>query len=140
MIKSYLKIELEEFLTYIGINVLIVVVNLIGVTALVSIKEKKLTNIIDSHLGLGDILFFTVLTVVFSPLNFVVFFIGSIMLITILYGVVIRLKKDNNFPVPLAGAMSLLLIPILLIDELSSSFTTYQDLTILNNIILKLAN
>jgi len=140
VIKGVLSLEFEELATYFGINLLIVLLNLTGVIALVSIKEKKLTNIVDTHLGLGDILFFLVLTVVFSPINFVVFFIGSILLITSLYGVVIALKKDSKFPIPLAGAMSLLLIVCLLGDQFCFFFNAYQDVELVNNILLKLTH
>ena len=39
---------------------------------------KEWTNIIDSWLGLGDVLFFVCLCGLFSPVNFIAFFISSI--------------------------------------------------------------
>jgi hypothetical protein len=106
--------------------------NLLGVTLFVWLKEKKLKNIVDSYLGLGDILFFLVLTIVFSPLNFIVFYLGSIMLITVIYGCIILFSKQTKTLIPLAGAMSVLLIMVLIADVMLSTFNVYQDIIILN--------
>ena len=67
---ALINIDFTSFLTYSSINLTTVILNLLGVTIFVSLKEKKITNIVDSYLGLGDILFFLVLTVLFSPINF----------------------------------------------------------------------
>lgn len=129
---ALLKIETQEFITYSGINLTIIVLNLIGITLFVWLKEKKLKNIVDTYLGLGDILFFLVLTTVFSPLNFIVFYLGSIMLITIIYGCIILFNKQKNTLIPLAGAMSMLLMMVLVADLLIPTFNVYQDIILLN--------
>ena len=54
------QIAMMEFLTYFGINFMLVAVNLLCVTLFVSLKEKKPTNILKNYLGLGDVLFFLV--------------------------------------------------------------------------------
>jgi len=97
---------------------------------MISLKEKKITNIIDSHLGLGDVLFFIVLTVAFSPVNFIVFYLGSVLLTSLIYGGIVLITKNQGTLIPLAGAMSLLLIVALIMDETSSSLHFYQDIFI----------
>src|SRR5690606_28427269 len=82
---ALISIDYKDFLTYAGINLTIVILNLLSVTLFISIKEKKIKNIIDTYLGLGDVLFFFVLTVLFSPFNFIIFFIGSVLLTSIVY-------------------------------------------------------
>ncbi|MBI2281707.1 MAG: hypothetical protein HYU68_13615 [Bacteroidetes bacterium] len=129
---AILKIDVQEFILYSGINLSIIVMNLLGVTLFVWLKEKKLKNIVDTYLGLGDILFFLVLTTVFSPLNFIVFYLGSIMLITIIYGYIILFNKQKNTLIPLAGAMSVLLMMVLVADVLIPTFNVYQDIILLN--------
>lgn len=125
---ALLKIDTQEFITYSGINLIIISMNLLGVTLFVWLKEKKLKNIVDSYLGLGDILFFLVLTTVFSPLNFIVFYLGSIILITVIYGSIILFNKQTKTLIPLAGAMSVLLIMVLIADVMLSRFNVYQDI------------
>ena len=73
VINALLSVEFNELFIHFGINFLIVSINLLGVTILISLKEKKITNILKTYLGLGDVLFFLVLTVAFSPINFVLF-------------------------------------------------------------------
>ncbi|MGE0562540.1 MAG: hypothetical protein AB7O47_12045 [Flavobacteriales bacterium] len=123
-----LNLQVQELLTFSGINIAIVLTNLLGVTLLVWIKEKELKNIVDSYLGLGDVLFFLVLTTVFSPLNFMLFYLGSVLLTTLVYGAIILFNKEKQTLIPLAGAMSILLILVLVIDAIMPTFSVYQDI------------
>lgn len=116
-----------ELLTYFGINFAIVALNLLGVTLMVSLKEKQFTNILKHYLGLGDVLFFLVLTVVFSPFNFIFFYIGSIFITALIYGSIMLFNKQKKMLIPLAGAMSFLLIVTLIITQVTPSFQLYQD-------------
>ena len=121
------QIGIDELLIYFGINFMIVALNLLGVTVMVSLKEKRLTNILKNYLGLGDVLFFLVLTVVFSPFNFLFFYLGSIFITAIIYGTVMQFNQQKKMLIPLAGAMSLLLILTLIIEQVTPSFQLYQD-------------
>ena len=129
---ALINIDFTSFLTYSSINLTTVILNLLGVTIFVSLKEKKITNIVDSYLGLGDILFFLVLTVLFSPINFFLFFIGSILIISLIYGGVFLFNKNKETLIPLAGAMSLLLIVALVLQYFTPSLNFYQDFLILD--------
>ncbi len=125
--QALLKMQWTELLTYFGINLLLVVTNLLVVTLVISIKEKKLTNILTDYLGLGDVLFFLVLTVVFSPFNFIAFYLGSILITAIFYGGLMLFSRQRKMLIPLAGAMSLMLIISILIEQLVPSIQFYQD-------------
>lgn len=129
--KGLFAIHFNELLEYTIINLVLVIINLIGVTLLVSLKEKKITNIVDSYLGLGDILFFLVLTVVFSPINFVAFYFGSIVLLTVIYGLSTLFHKNKQQLVPLAGGMSILLIITLLVEQAQTTFSCYNDILVI---------
>jgi hypothetical protein len=122
-----LQINLEEFGWYFGINLLQLTLNLLGVTLIISIKEKRLVNIIDSYIGLGDILFFLLLTTVFSPINFMVFYYGSILISIIIYGSIKFIDKENKKPIPLAGLMSLMLIITIALEQTTSGINFYDD-------------
>lgn len=128
---GWLSIGLAEFTTYLGINLSIVFINLLGITLFISIKEKKVKNIIDTYLGLGDVLFFVVLTTIFSPINFMVFFLGSTLLITIIYGSIQIANKQKQTLIPLAGVMSVALIITLVAQQFIPSFYFYHDILIL---------
>ena len=132
VINALMTINIEELTIFLGINLILVLVNLLGVTLIISLKEKRLKNIINSYLGLGDVLFFLVLTTLFSPINFVIFFIGSIFLVTLIYGGVMLFSKQKKTLIPLAGAMSLVLIAVLLVQQFTTSFNLYQDLFIIH--------
>ena len=132
IINALMTINIEELTIFSGINLILVLVNFLGVTLIISLKEKKIKNIINSYLGLGDVLFFLVLTTLFSPINFIVFFIGSIFLITLIYGGAMLFSKQKNTLIPLAGAMSLVLIVVLLVQQFTTSFNLYQDLFIIH--------
>lgn len=122
-----LQINLEEFGWYFGINLLQLTLNLIGVTLIISIKEKRLVNIIDSYIGLGDILFFLLLTTVFSPINFMFFYYGSILISIIIYGSIKLIDKSNKKPAPLAGLMSLMLVITIIAEQTTSVINFYDD-------------
>ncbi|PCI94578.1 MAG: hypothetical protein COB15_13740 [Flavobacteriales bacterium] len=124
---ALLKMEIIELLTYFGINLTLVLTNLLVVTLVISIKEKKPTNILTNYLGLGDVLFFLVLTVVFSPFNFLAFYLGSILLTAIVYGGIMLISKQKKMLIPLAGAMSLLLIISIIVEQFVPSIQFYQD-------------
>jgi hypothetical protein len=122
-----LQINIEEFAWYSGINLFQIILNLLGVTLLISIKEKKLTNILNSHIGLGDILFFLLLATVFSPINFMVFYYGSILISLIVYGSIKLIDKSNQKPAPLAGLMSVMLVIVIIIEQSTSLIHFYDD-------------
>lgn len=86
-------------------------------------------NIVDTYLGLGDVLFLIVICTVFSPVNFILFYLLS-MIVTLtgvlIYNVV-STKKTND--IPLAGAMAGMLL-ILLISK--PGIDLYNDAYFLN--------
>ncbi|MDB3887378.1 hypothetical protein N9344_00330 [bacterium] len=116
VVKGFLEISYQELFNHFVVNILIVIVNLLGVTILISLKEKKFTNIIDTQLGLGDVLFFVVLAVAFSPINFLIFYLGSVFITTLIYGIIMLKNKEQTF-IPLAGAMSIMLAFMLIIEQ-----------------------
>jgi hypothetical protein len=128
LFNGWFTIGWPTFITYLGINLSIVFINLLGVTLFISLKEKKVKNIIDSYLGLGDVLFFLVLTTIFSPINFMVFFLGSMLISTIIYGSIQLANQQKQTFIPLAGAMSVMLIISLVLQLAIPSLNFYNDI------------
>lgn len=98
------------------------------------IKFKKKKNIFKSVFGLGDLLFLLMIIPLFSPLNFVIFFIASIIFTLFVYTILRSIKIYKKQRVPLAGLQSLFLF-IVLISQIFIKFNLYNDYYILQYII-----
>jgi len=92
-----------------------------------SLKYKKITNIINKSIGIGDILFFIVLCFYFSPINFIIFSTISLLLITLFFGVWQLVRKSRNMQIPLAGALSIFLFVMIIGKDFLYSFSLYDD-------------
>jgi hypothetical protein len=97
-----------------------------------SVKNKRLINIFDGLLGLGDILFLLSITVYLSVLNFLFFYIISLILIllTWLIGQIISDKKSKE--IPLAGMQAFILIVFLTCDWWLKIVNLTDDTWLLN--------
>ncbi len=91
-------------------------VQIVGLTAYFSIKNKRLVNIVDSQIGLGDLLFFIPLCLLFKPAIFLFFFIISLTASLIGFLLIQKFWLKQLTTIPLAGCMSITLI-IFLITE-----------------------
>ena len=101
-------------LFYSGINAVFLIIQLSLLTCYFSIKRGKWVNITKSHLGIGDIVYFIPLCLLFSPFNFISFFVAS-LLISLVASSIYSLFSQNLKTVPLAGCMSIVLICTLII-------------------------
>ena len=86
-----------------------------------SIKNKKITNPLKRHIGLGDILFLIAVTPLFYVYNYILFFVTG-MLLTLVVTLVLK-KYINKQTVPLAGILSAYLLILLV-----SSFFVDHDI------------
>ena len=76
---------------------LVILITILLVVVYQDFKSRAISRfLIPLLLIVGDVLFFIVLTTLFSPINFVVFFIGSIFLITLIYGGVMLFRKKKT--------------------------------------------
>jgi low temperature requirement protein LtrA len=127
----------DSALTGFLFNAAFIVLQLICLTLYFSIKNKRFLNIIDTHLGLGDVLFFLVVCTVFSPLNFIAFYVCS-MIITLVAVIAYNLFSSRQTKdIPLAGAMAGALMILLLTTIAMPGVDFYNDGYLLN-IIRKL--
>ncbi len=96
-----------------AINCGFLMLQLLILSAYFSIKNKAWVNITNELLGWGDILLLFCLAFYLSPLNFLLFYIGSLVIIVIIW--LIWKMIDSQFKhIPLAGLQSLLFIIILI--------------------------
>lgn len=73
-----------------------------------TIVKKQLQNPIDSSIGLGDILFFIVITPLFQLHNYMLFFIVGLLLSVVMFLLTHKTRKHTT--IPLAGYLSICLI------------------------------
>lgn len=82
--------------------------------------------------GAGDLLLWGVLALLFSPFNFIFFFISSLLASFGLYYFLIRWQQSLHQTVPLAGFQSLLLIFVLGFGQIHPQWHPYEDFSLLN--------
>jgi hypothetical protein len=122
----------ENTLSVFLFNTAFIVLQLICLTIYFSIKNKKFFNIIDTYVGLGDVLFFIVLCTVFSPLNFITFYVCS-MVVTLLAIIAYNLfSARQTKDIPLAGAMAGALMILIIITRMVPGVDFYNDGYLLN--------
>lgn len=99
---------------WIGVNVLLVGFQMSVLSLYFSWKAGKWVNIINRYLGLGDLLFFLPLCVLFAPANFIFFFIFSLVLSLCSHLVLQYFLPQTKPTIPLAAYMAIALIAVLL--------------------------
>lgn len=119
--------QFKELFSFL-LNVIMVLLQLLLLTLYFSIKERKLINIADSYLGWGDILFLLNLCFLLSPVNFILFYLVS-LLVTItsylIYNAFVNLSK----PIPLAGLQASVFTIVYIIDLSSPNIDLLNDFT-----------
>lgn len=113
---NILTISFWEVLDNSKVNFLFIVFLFGMITLYFSIKHNRLINISNGFIGWGDILFIFCLGILFSPLNFMMFYLFSITLIII--GVLFSrlIFKSNSDKIPLAGLQSMILLLIWVVN------------------------
>lgn len=131
VIRSLLFMPYYELFNSFLFNAGFIVLQLLLLSVWMSIKNKRFVNIVDSYLGLGDILFFFAIAAAFSPFQFVLFYVAGIFF-TLLMAIVSRLKSTMNPQIPLAGAMSIFMIFCLILSVLKPEFSFYGTILFLH--------
>lgn len=125
-LRSYLIQGLQTTLSISCINSFVIILQLAFLFIYFSIKKKKIYNIVDTQLGLGDVFFLFSLTPFFSVYNFILFF--TISLLTIISFYLIALNKKNiSMNIPLAGILSLYIVIIISISFFIKSVEVTDD-------------
>jgi hypothetical protein len=131
--KALLVIGINSTLiTNTFLNVGFVLIQLVMLTLYMSIKNKKLVSIVNTYLGIGDILFFIVLCVAFSPLNYIVFYLASTILTLIGFLFYNIISKKATSEIPLAGAMAAVLLILMIVNKIKPQLNFYHDDYLLN--------
>jgi len=116
-----------DILKFSLVNFVFILLQFILLSVYISVKNRRIMNIIDTYIGLGDLLFFVVLVVAFSPFNFMLFFTFS-LLITLVGAFAFKLiLKNKSNQIPLAGMQSVTYIFVLIFKNMSDNIDFYDD-------------
>jgi len=108
--------QLADYWQPVTFNLLFVSLQLVVLTIYFSLKNGRVVNITHQLLGWGDILFFLAVAFYLSVLNFVFFYVASLIVVLFCWLLwrLISVKEGHN--IPLAGFQSILLIMFLIAD------------------------
>jgi hypothetical protein len=115
------SVSKDIFLNNFILNFSFLIINLFILHLFYAIKEKKMVMVINSALGMGDLLFWFGLIFYFSFFNFILFYIFSLVFALILYSIY-RWQK-----IPLAGLQAFIFGFIYYINEYHFGLDFYDD-------------
>jgi len=116
----------------VSINLGFIILQYMLVTVYFSLRQKKLVNISDQLLGFGDILFLGAVAFYLSVLNFLFFYITSLIGSLIIWLIWQLFSSKKSKEIPLAGFQSILLILFLVSCWWGKLFDLTDDAWLLN--------
>jgi hypothetical protein len=114
------------------INIGFLLLQLLLVSAYFSLRNRKVVNVTKGLIGWGDILFLLGISVYLSVLNFLFFYIISLIIVLIFWSIRQRLSVSKSKEIPLAGIQALLFFFFLLGDWWLKAFSVADDTWLLN--------
>ncbi len=126
--KGLLLLPITQLIRNFSINIGFVFFQLVILIIYISVKNKRPVFIINSHLGLGDVLFLVVMCIVFSPVNFIVFYVGSLIFSLIAFISYMLTTRKASENIPLAGMIAILLVALIIVNWVFPEMNFYKDL------------
>jgi hypothetical protein len=129
VLRALSELELYQLYNYFGINLLFITLQIAVLFIVYAIKNKKITNIINRYIGMGDLILFILLCASFSPILFGVFLLTSLILLTISFSIIQKISniKNGKTTVPLAGGLSVAYIFVTITGIICTRFNVYND-------------
>lgn len=85
------------------VNFIFLAANFGFLLAYFGIKKRRFEQVVDKYVGFGDILFYPILAIWFSPTNFIVFYVCSLFVALIYYAIHRSVSKTIDPQIPLVG-------------------------------------
>jgi len=130
-----MSIGLEELFQNTLINCVIITMQLGVCWLLFSIKAGRLVNFSGSYIGLGDILFFAIMAVMFSTINLIVTMTVGLSIIATVSLVSNYFLKVRITEIPLVGALAVLLIMLKATSFMMHDFFYFNDSWLINLLV-----
>lgn len=112
---------------YFAINLFFLILQLALIWSWFVLRHRRLLNIIDRQIGLGDILFLLCISLAFSTINFLFFYTASLVLV-LLFTLAKRLFSSTREElIPLAGAVAVPMLLLCLARFFEPAFDLYND-------------
>lgn len=131
IVLGILKIKQTNFTAFItdmSYGLLFLFIQLLLLSVYFSIKRKSWVNITKSLIGWGDILFLMAISFYLSPVNFIFFYILSLVLVLIFVLVQRRFSKEiSHEHIPLAGLQAVLFGFMMIAGFMSMNISFYDD-------------
>lgn len=125
-----------EVLEWASLNVLFLTLQLVLLYLYFWLKNRGYTAVVGQSMGWGDILFWLVACVLFSPANFILFFLSSLVFSLVLHLVLSRFSTAaHRATVPLAGYQALCLALALGVQQLLPGVNFHDDYLLLGFLI-----
>jgi hypothetical protein len=120
-----------RLLGYTGFNFVFLCLQFVALKAWFFIRYKDRERIIDHKIGAGDLLFLTAACFFFSPLNFIVFYLSSLIFSILVHATKTLSDKPFGRSVPLAGLQATFFILFIYIPLFLNYSLFNDDLLIL---------
>ncbi|MFN8711807.1 MAG: hypothetical protein ACK5Z2_03060 [Bacteroidota bacterium] len=111
LVLSLQQVTFQELWPSLLINFGFIGIQLLLLFLWFSLRERKWIKLIDTHIGLGDILLLTCLAAAFSPANFILFVVGGLIFSLC---IVLVYRSINRKASPLIPLAALLAVPMAL--------------------------
>ncbi|MES2063493.1 MAG: hypothetical protein V4456_16310 [Bacteroidota bacterium] len=109
------------------VNITFLAVQFLLVSFYFFLKNKKWVKLTGSQLGWGDILFLLTIAFYFSALNFILFYVSSLLLALVSWLIWQRVSAKPGKNIPLAGLQALVMVGFLGWDFLERSVDLTSD-------------
>ncbi len=128
-------INFDELLFYFLINISFILLQIITLTIYFSLKTWKLTNIFKRLFGIGDLLFLITISILFSPVNFILSLLIGLFFVLIIFLIINKIVKNKRKIIPLAGALSIYYFLLFILNYYIFDINFYNDQSIINFIL-----
>lgn len=132
MINGLYKLPVKQLFEYFLLNLGFMILQLLGVFIYFFLKSKKITVVVNRQLGLGDIILILILCFSFSPLNYILFIMISLVLTLCLHSIFFLLRKGAHTTIPLAGYISFFYVCLIIVGGEIAGYNIYSDILIEN--------
>lgn len=128
IVEGVLSSSLADYLEGALYNLVFLAIQGVVLIIYFLIKRNSPITIINTSVGLGDILFLLVLILAFSNINFIVFYTLGLLLTLIIWLIIRPLLSERKDAVPLTGFLSVFLAVVLIFENLPFGFNRFSNI------------